>query len=282
MGNKNSNSASISTFIAIIATFAGGLGYAQGAASAADQPCVDYFTLGGSRCRPQQPQAPAVPTLPVQPSATDPVQAFLDNHGKPPREFAEFYVNPTPENARRWAQAFQAQQAKAAALAAAWKQAESALKVAPAAPVSAPPQPLPAPTTPVPLGATPPSPPPLRLGGFATPVEQHPIMVYYFSASCPFCARLKPDLLAVTQSLRGKLVFACVDLTPLSPRQAPHPTNRNGLPCDWRLPQPGEVEKLQIRQTPTLLISRPGGNGARLTGVVEPSQLREALTGQPG
>jgi len=91
---------------------------------------------------------------------------------------------------------------------------------------------------------------------------------------------LKPDLMAITQAAQGKLLFTCVDLTPLSPRQAPSPSNRAGLPCDWRLPQPGEVERLQVRQTPTLLISRPGVGGQRLTGVIPPAQLQAALFGQ--
>jgi hypothetical protein len=218
------------------------------------------------------------------------VQQFLDNHGKPPREFAEFYVNPTPENAQRWVAAFRAQQAKANAIAAAWREAEQP----PASPsvsqspvnqanfISSAPTPTAAPAAPtampaVPAGALRPG---LRLGAYATPVPSLPQVVYYFSASCPFCARLKPDLAAFTQQYQSKLAFTCVDLTPLSPHQTPNPANRDGLPCDWRLPNPNEVERLQIRQTPTLLVQRPDGTGQRLSGLISPAQLQAAVFGQ--
>lgn len=275
-------------FLILGATLVAGAAGAQTPMEHKYTPCVDYFQVGGSRCAPISSAVAAAPAstspAPVpsgRPSA-DPVQSFLDNHGKPPREFAEFYVNPTPENARRWVEAFRAQQTKANAMAEAWRQAEQALPGAnePVRPAASPPLPAAAPVAgPVTTAAaaTPTAP---RLGRFATPAEQLPILVYYFSASCPFCARLKPDLMAMTQPAQGKLLFTCVDLTPLSPRQAPSPGNRTGLPCDWRLPQPGEVERLQIRQTPTLLISRPGQGGQRLTGVISPGQLQTALFGQ--
>ncbi len=249
-------------------------------------PCVTYSTVGESRCAPPAQAAvkppPAAAPVPKV-AAPDPVQQFLDNHGKPPREFAEFYVNPTPENAQRWVAAFRAQQQKADALAAAWGQAEQGLARAPAA-VSGNVSPaLTAPITPTmapPANVTPTRPNGLRLGAFATPVQTLPQLVYYFSASCPFCARLKPALEAFTQANQSKLLFTCVDLTPLSARQAPSPNNREGLPCDWRLPSPNEVASLQVRQTPTILIRRPDGSGQRLSGIITAAQLESALFSQ--
>jgi hypothetical protein len=256
-------------------------------------PCVNYLAVGESRCAPASPPpAPAVRAQPIAfPGAQpDQVQQFLDNHGKPPREFAEFYVNPTPENAQRWVAAFRAQQAKANAIAAAWREAEQppATPLVSQNPANQPILNSPAPTPTAastasaarpaaPTGALRPG---LRLGAYATPVSSLPQVVYYFSASCPFCARLKPDLAAFTRQHQSKLTFTCVDLTPLSPRQTPNPANRDGLPCDWRLPNPNEVERLQIRQTPTLLVQRPDGTGQRLSGLVSPAQLQAAVFGQ--
>ncbi len=254
----------------------------QGQTQSQYKTCVDYFALGGSRCQGRGTATVVTPTLPPVIAADpqqDPVQEFLDNHGKPPREFAEFYVNPTPQNALRWVSAFQAQKARADALAVAWREAEQAMAPAATAPTGRPSQSkvVQEPQMKMPPAATPTS--SLRFGAYAPATTRKPELLYYFSASCPFCARLKPDLQALTQTLSDKLVFTCVDVTPLSQRQSPVPANRDGLPCDWRTPNPGELERLEIRQTPTLLVSRGAVPPERLSGPLLGPQVKAWLAG---
>src|SRR4051812_972560 len=73
-------------------------------------PCVDYFTVGNSNCSPVA-STPIIVQMPASANATvaaasappkDAVTQYLDNYGKPPREFVEFYLNPTAENAMKW------------------------------------------------------------------------------------------------------------------------------------------------------------------------------------
>jgi hypothetical protein len=273
------------TKIALYATLV--IGVAQAAPSTDRYTvCNDYYTVGASPCRAKastpvaRPAKAALNAAQQAPkiTAADPVQQYLDNHGKPPREFVEFYLNPTPENANTWVQTFRAQQARANAVSQAWQQAEQAGARAamPANPVLAA---VPTPAMPRPASPTAaPRPRPiLQIGGYATPAESLTKVTYYFSAICPFCTRLKPDLAALTQAKKSKLIFTCVDLTPISNRSTPNPANRAGLPCDWRMPQPGEVEALDLNQTPILLVQAPGQAVTRLTGLVPREALRKLL-----
>lgn len=241
------------------------------------RPCVDYYSVGPSKCAPKEVPAviPAAVADVVVPN-TDPVRQFMDDHDKPPVEFAEFYLNPTPENARKWVQAFSERQQRSQAVNEAWRVAEDELRAAGQ---------LPARVTPTAQTSAPQAPRPTaqRLGGLTdSPVsrtaESRPQLVYYFSATCPFCKQLEPDLLAFSQAQAGKFAFTCVDLTPLSPTHAPKPENKGGLPCNWRPASQGEVEAMAVRATPTLFAT-PGGSktSERLSGVVSMQRVAEAL-----
>lgn len=264
-------------------------------ALAADVSCLNYYTIGDTKCRPAastplekpEPVSSKSPELVPPPSEVD---RFLDNYGKPPREFVEFYLNPTPENAARWASAYQQIIEKGKALSKAWSEAEQ---------TGTPPA---APTTPITEAATdsatrPPAPPVmpaaqsvnanLRFGGLAIVnegsqpagggVRQTPVnLTYYFSQTCPYCARMTPNLSIISRENAGKLAFTCVDVTPLGADNRPEEAFiTSKLPCKWRLPEEGEVEREGVNLTPTTIIRKEGGAPVRLFGYVPLSQLRQ-------
>lgn len=114
----------------IIAVVISGNSYARGK----DQKCLSYWSVGAAACKkveePKEetppPPPPVVIQQPQQPSPVvelkvekplsekekldiqveKEVDDFLENHGKPPREFARFMINPTLENALVWAQKY--------------------------------------------------------------------------------------------------------------------------------------------------------------------------------
>jgi len=89
---------------------------------------------------------------------------------------------------------------------------------------------------------------------------------------------MTPELNEVTSTYEGKLVFTCVDVTPFTPATAPNPASIRGkLPCQWRLPQPGELEEQGVKQTPTLLLQREGQAALRLSGYMSQAQLQPLL-----
>lgn len=247
--------------------------------------CMDYSTVGSGLCRPDDP----VPEAPArnQPKV-DPVKEFLENHGKPPREFVEFYLNPTPENAQKWNQSFREQQMKVSQVAAAWQNAMRGDTPSQTSgqstgsntgllqnqrvnePVS-PQTPSPAPA------ARPESSKVTRLGAFATSAEQGGWVTYYFSVSDPLSARMSEDFKGVIPNLKSKYRFTCVDLTPLSDKVQAQPSNRGALPCDWRLPRSGELETYKIQQTPVILIQRTNQPPELIKGVIKPDRLRKLL-----
>lgn len=106
--------------------------------------CLDYWSVGPSGCGPQkqekktQPQptaphvsasqvvvqpAPAVAT-PVSPTLDQKIDDFLENHGKPPREFVAFHLEPTLENAVKWVQTYREMLGRNQQIVYAWEQAE--------------------------------------------------------------------------------------------------------------------------------------------------------------
>jgi thiol-disulfide isomerase/thioredoxin len=109
-------------------------------------------------------------------------------------------------------------------------------------------------------------------GGVA---QQTVNLTYYFSQTCPYCARTTPDLAIISNENASKLAFTCVDVTPLGATNGPNESYiTSKLPCKWRLPEEGEVEKEGIRQTPTLIIQKTGQSPMRLSGYVPLTQLR--------
>lgn len=110
------------------------------------EPCLDYYAPGMSGCtsKPPTPKQPPVPSptavvnAPVSATISTTVAAkprsemtldekideFLKDQGKPPREFIAFYLDPTPENALRWAYKFQELQKRNYQITEAWTQAE--------------------------------------------------------------------------------------------------------------------------------------------------------------
>jgi hypothetical protein len=266
-------------------------GWAQDARANRFVICNDYYTVGASLCKPkaatpvftQAPKETSMRVAPTPAAQSDKVKDFLDNYGKPPREFVEFYMNPTPDNAQRWVAAYKEQQARTAAVAEAWKRASAAegqggsaritpqtpspaiLPAAPIAPKVFTPQS--GAQIPLPSGA-------IRLGGYSAVTGAKTDLTYYFSAVCPYCVRLKPSLASFAQTHLSKLKFTCVDLTPLSTKSGPSPQNLQGLPCDWRTPRDGEVESLGITQTPTLFVQKGSTPPTRLVGLFPMEQLQ--------
>jgi protein-disulfide isomerase len=286
--------------------------------------CVNYYTSGDATCPAAPSNALLVPsqvtnTAPrlLAPAAdstppADPMEAqvdkYLENYGKPPREFVEFYLNPTQENAMKWVATYQQMLKRGQALSQNWNQADelysqggygnisnsiSSLPPVPTLPgtVSGPASLAPA-TVPQ-VSQQPDSPPASAssIGAFAStaasPVSDIggvPVPVtlsYYFSATCPYCEKMTPELNEIENKMKSELKLTCIDLTPLGPTVRADPANiASKLGCQWRMPQEGEVEKLNIQQTPTLLIQRGSEAPVRLSGYVPQAQLESYITGK--
>lgn len=265
---------------------------------AADPTCLSYYTVGDSDCKPvastpvKRPQtAPATAPQLVQPVGE--VDKFLDNYGKPPREFVEFYLNPTSENARKWVATYQGIIQKGQDISKAWNQADELYKGAGTSTAPVLQGTAPAVTEP-PVAAAVMAPPAMApqpvatsFGAFAEQsqagtagpagVRNSPIdLTYYFSQTCPYCAKMTPDLAALSKEKSGKLELTCVDVTPVGPRNRPDEAYiTSKLPCKWRLPEEGEVDREAVRQTPTLVIRKGGVTPVRLSGYVPLAQLRQ-------
>lgn len=283
--------------------------------------CINYFTVGETSCRPiaSTPVAaaaisPSAPTLLPPPSQEQQAQQenrvdeYLKDYGKPPREFVEFYLNPTKENALKWVATYQQMLQRSKALSQAWEQADEIYKntpqldistsvtglppvkalVSPSATSGAPalnvaPQ---VPVTPSPAGLP-------NLGAFGQAAVNTGAMeigeqseptdvVYYFSATCPYCARTTPELAEFNKNNPGKLKLTCVDVTPLGATYRPQPSNiEDKLQCQWRLPTPDELATRNVQETPTMYVTRPHAQSVRLSGYVPPSQLSQFLFGRP-
>jgi thiol-disulfide isomerase/thioredoxin len=280
---------------ALSVVFSGLLG--ANVALAKDKPCLNYYTVGESDCRPsastpvaRPPERSANPVnAPLAPSEVD---KYLADYGKPPREFVEFYLNPTPENATKWVVAYQQILQKGNDMSRAWNEADQLYKAqqSPVAPVQQAPQsiapaPEPEPLPPQVSGSASQGVPP-SFGGIADRLNQvrnadpqagsqATSLTYYFSQTCPYCARTTPDLATISNEMPGKLAFTCVDVTPVGPSNRPDSTYiTSKLPCNWRLPEAGEIDREGVRQTPTLVIQKPGSIPVRLSGYVPLVQLR--------
>lgn len=116
----------------------------------AEETCLDYFKVGTSACGSakqvkedaiKQPVLPVVQDVTVTgvvqaapPKLSDEdklevkVDKFLENYGKPPREYVRFNLNPTLENALIWAQKFEEMNARTQQVSDAWGQAQDILK----------------------------------------------------------------------------------------------------------------------------------------------------------
>lgn len=286
-------------------------------------PCVDYYTVGSSPCQPIA-STPIVINMPAPQNAAqavaapqppkDEVAKYLENYGKPPREFVEFYLNPSPENAMKWVATYNSMVQRSQALSRSWTQADAMYEDAVAKGLD--PNTLVANKLPgvtnfnVPLSAMhtealaqaadaraaqtakptatfAPQPSEVRLGAFADNTgaadaagKVH--LTYYFSDTCPYCAKMTPELASIFNNMNGKLTLTCVDVTPLSATHRPSPDNIAGkLPCNWRTPNEDEVETANIQQTPTMLISRGSGKPLRLSGYVPMATMMGYLTGAP-
>lgn len=288
-------------------------------------PCVNYFVVGESPCQPVASTpvaAPAAVNTPLPPSnalqtAQPPkseVDIYLENYGKPPREFVEFYLRPTAENAMKWVTTYNNLMQKSQALSRSWSQADELYNAARAKGVN----PLSlvsgsavrgynlseyalstshteALTTAADqqavqmaeaVGKAEVKNQPVHLGAFAEggdqAVEMAPVhLTYFFSATCPYCVKMTSELSNLFKEMKGKLTLTCVDVTPLSASHKPDPANVEGkLPCAWRTPKDGEVESVPVMQTPTMLIARKGmEKPVRLSGYVPATTLMVYLTG---
>lgn len=101
------------------------------------RPCLDYWAVGNSKgCSkpetktkpPKVAQQPPSPTAPPPQSANTldaKIDKFLADHGKPPREFVAFYLDPTPEHAVQWVAKYNELLQRGQDIAVAWTQAET-------------------------------------------------------------------------------------------------------------------------------------------------------------
>jgi hypothetical protein len=281
-----------------------------GVVSAQQKPtvnCINYYQKGTSTCNISATNSLLVPmsTMPqaaaqqlqntpqTTASLLTPTDKFLANYGKPPEEFVDFYLNPTPENARRWASTYQQMQQKSREVALAWASAEQALAESEREPVDTDKRSDSALLdTAVPVQGivnqdngwslrSAPSPsmvsPVFPRSNQRNLAEQTISLTYYFSANCPFCKRQNIDLKAISDKIKQKSVFTCVDITPLSATYKPDPANIDGLPCTWRTANDAEITQEQIRQTPTFKVERSGLPPETLAGYQSPAVLEGLL-----
>ena len=266
-------------------------------AVAKDKPCLNYYTVGESNCRPSAstPVAGASERsapMPTRQNEQTAVDKYLSEYGKPPREFVEFYLNPTPENATKWVAAYQQILQKGQDMSKAWSEADQLYKAGLQSPE--PVSQAPASFAPEPMLQTMPQAPaqplsqaaPASFGGIADRIDHvknapsgiapnQTSLTYYYSQTGPYCVRMTPDLAILSREMSSKLAFTCVDVTPVGPDIRPNQSYiTSKLPCEWRLPEQGEVDREGVRQTPTLVIQKPGAAKVRLSGYVPLTQLR--------
>ena len=124
-------------FIPLCALFLLPLTAATLHANNARSKCISYWAVGDSGCDGAEAVSvtedilpePVVlePELPLEPPGPPPleqrVQEFMDDHGKPPREFVAFHLEPTLENALKWVQKYEEMLNRNRRLAGAWNQA---------------------------------------------------------------------------------------------------------------------------------------------------------------
>lgn len=288
--------------------------------------CIDYTSIGMSSCKEHVEEAaissttvvtpPAVvefqkPSKDVSKTLDERIDDFLENHGKPPREFVAFSLEPTLENALIWAQKNKEIIARNKQLADAWNQAQLILDARQKVGAEVPP--LPEELMPVPdfkpvaqseiealapyLSKQSGDSANLRLGaagnltnnqsvvggriggGFDIQAKDQPISIsYYFSAECPYCKKFEGELKSVMKDMKGRLEVTCVDMTPSGQAEA----NVLGkIDCAWRPLEVGEMERMGIKSTPSLIVDRhQGGAVERVTGFVDAKSLKDYLLGE--
>jgi hypothetical protein len=106
--------------------------------------CLDYWIKGPAACKtkkPEKKQKIFINAKSIKGDATvvqkdeervqyeaalnKRIDKFLANYGKPPREFVAFHLDPSLENAVRWAKKFREETERTSKIAVAWKQAEA-------------------------------------------------------------------------------------------------------------------------------------------------------------
>jgi thiol-disulfide isomerase/thioredoxin len=242
--------------------------------------CMDYMTVGTGLCAPQPSPTEVVTSTLLAPRTSAPtpknkVDEFLDNYGKPPREFVEFYLDPSPDNAKKWATKYQGMVEKARTIANVWNGAEKSLVSNTITDAPAPIQPKPEILTPVtPVVSTSVDLSSRNDIGQLGVTNATVKVAYFYSADCPYCAQMTPALDQLVREMGSRLELTCIDMTPNNPQPN---TILGKLSCTWRLPKSGEIATRQITQTPTLLYSVKGGAEHKLSGYVPLENLREYL-----
>ena len=288
--------------------------------------CVRYNVVGDTGCQDgekqpeedmqknEEPQQQLPEPTPQATPASIPldqkVQQYLDDYGKPPREYVRFMLEPTLENAMLWAQKYEEMQARSGKLADAWRQAEDIIAKRKEQGLDLPVyQQLPEVPdfnkTPVenwgiatqemqknsaeddvlnfnrvdentirrditPLKDG-------RIGGDDTSETETvgPIqMSYYFSADCPFCQKFEPQFQRLITMMGDQLDVTCIDLTP-SGRKEENILGK--VSCRWRPVVSGEMKAFGIQSTPTLLINK-AGKLTKVEGAVDMAKLYGFLT----
>lgn len=301
------------------------------------RPCLDYWAVGeAGKCaepkpepKPEPQPLPPSPTVVQAPPPTTvsttqdkKIDEFIANHGKPPREFVAFYLDPTPENAVAWVAKYNELLQRGQDITIAWAQAETLYKnalnqgvapgvlnptayapvpdygipvpgfntppymqlisgsavanpIVPAALTQTPPQATLPQTVETPTGLIKPVSTAVTQIGTGKPLE----VSYYFSAICPYCKKFEPGFATLMEELKGRVSLTCVDVTPEMSGHIKSPENiSNRLPCTWRPASDEELSRLNIRQTPSLVVNRGDDKPLELvSGYVEPGMLKNYL-----
>ncbi len=106
--------------------------------------CLDYWTVGMSGCKPetvskttvvskilpppvmiQQETEPPQVIIPKTSKLDTRIDKFMKSHGKPPREFVAFHLEPTLENALKWVRKYNDMLKRNVEITRAWMQAEA-------------------------------------------------------------------------------------------------------------------------------------------------------------
>jgi len=269
------------------------------------QTCLDYRTEGTSQCK-------AMPPLKDQRPMEEQVQEYWKTYDKPPREFVEFNLNPTLENALKWAIKQRKLDKRAKEVSAAWIQAQTILDQ-----MEKNGEPLPQLKNDLPdipdygvalpegyegLGDHLPSQKQQKIikknkshsffrrdAGFFNPASgkvenitkgpQQKINVsYYFSADCPYCKKFEPGFQSVIKEMGDMISVTCVDMSPSGQK----PENiMNKVDCLWRPIADGEQQQMRVTSTPTLLVDRgiKGKALEKVSGNMDVNKLRKFLKG---
>ncbi|MDD9911527.1 MAG: thioredoxin family protein [Alphaproteobacteria bacterium] len=294
-------------------------------------PCLNYWTVGMSGCNPEevsktaavsqtnmlpppvletagQKEVPQITQQAEPPTLDKKIDDFLESHGKPPREFVAFHLEPTLENALKWVYKYNNMLQRNVELTRAWMQAEAiydrsvsrgedASVLETTKSMAVPDFGVNIPNMPnlnnLNVQALPPPPAEIkkqientssnnpfaatnsvrdgRIGGDSGVLE----IDYYFSAECPYCQKFEPEFNQMLSGLDIPINVTCVDITP----SGQHMSNILGkVDCTWRPAGQSEIQRMGIRTTPSLIIRRGEGRPLeRISGYVESERLREHI-----